>query len=118
MQASIAKFNTTFLRVQAERINSLVSDRHQNLTVEFEGIIADNLFDHIARNITPITFRSGCDDSKLCYEYVCDLKRDFEESYEPEYIGLKKGIYDMIFDMTEQEKQQLETYLKERTATK
>lgn len=112
------KINSTFLTVRAGRINSITPLRSGNIEVEFEDIDKDTILKTVMDNMKPETFARSAGDYEMAdaYKYVCAMKRHLE-LYEPETIGLEPpSVYDIIFDMSDEDKQELTNYLFERYA--
>lgn len=112
------KINSSFLTIRAGRINSIKPVYGGDIEVEFEDIDSDTIFKTVMDNMKPETFACSVGDFSLAdaYKYVCAMKRHLE-LYEPETIGLEPpSVYDLICDMSDEDKQELTNYLFERYA--
>ncbi len=110
--------NSSFLTITAGRINSISPAYGGGIEVEFEDIDEDSILETVMNNMKPETFVKGRGDYELkdVYKYVCAMKRHLE-LYEPETIGLEPpSVYDIIFDMSDEDKQELTNHLFERYA--
>jgi hypothetical protein len=111
------QINSSFLTIRAGRINSITTNGG-DVRVEFEDVDNETLLKTVMDNVTPSTFVSGYGDYEVAdvYKYVCKMKRHLE-LYEPSTIGLEPpSLYDFIFEMSEEDQQELTNYLFERYA--